>query len=242
MQRYFIENRQINDDLAVITDGDYHHIKHVMRQKIGDHLILNTYDGDVFLGEIKGFDTDKVHIKLIEKRPSKPLSYHLDLALSLTKRDAFEWAIKKATELGVQGIIPLESEHSLIKIKDAEKKLKRYFSLAKESAEQSERSTLPHIYGFSSIQDINLLAYDHLFVAYAREEGRHHLYDELRKIQAKEKSLVLIGPEGGFSKSEIDLLISKGFRTISLGSTILRAETAAMYVAAAFRLILGGSE
>jgi 16S rRNA (uracil1498-N3)-methyltransferase len=156
----------------------------------------------------------------------------------MIKRDGFELALKKMTELGVEGIIPLMTDHSIIHIKDFEKKKIRYQSICKESSEQSERSYLPTIHDLSHLNDLDVSAYDHLFCAHAREQNQT-LKDELKQIHSSDKSLVLIGPEGGFSKKEIELLKKKGFQNVSLGETILRAETAATYVASVFRFMLG---
>jgi 16S rRNA (uracil1498-N3)-methyltransferase len=238
MQRYFIDARQIEGSKVVIKDGDFHHIKHVMRLHLGDSVIVNTQDGDAYRCDILHFEDQKVILEIKEKIESKSLSYHLDIGLTMIKRDGFELALKKMTELGVEGIIPLMTDHSIIHIKDFEKKKIRYQSICKESSEQSERSYLPTIHDLSHLNDLDVSAYDHLFCAYAREQNQT-LKDELKQIHSSDKSLVLIGPEGGFSKKEIELLKKKGFQNVSLGETILRAETAATYVASVFRFMLG---
>ncbi len=238
MQRYFIDKKQINKEIVSISDGDFHHIKNVMRFKPGQQVIVNTYDGEVFLVELTKFDKNHVEALIIKSIERKLLNYHLDLGLSLTKKDHFELALKKVTELGVSGVIPLETERSVVQIKDYEKKKERYISICKESAEQSERNQLPIIYELTNLNNLSINQYDHLFFAYARDD-RKMLKTQFERINQKDKTLVLIGPEGGFSKKEIELLTSKGFESISLGDTILRAETAAMYVASVFRFMVG---
>lgn len=237
MQRYFISKNQINDHLIKIEGSDVHHMRNVMRFSIGNQVIANTNEGEVFLTKITEIDKNYVMLEIIAKEPTQKLGYWLDLGLALTKRDAFELALKKVTELGVHGLVPLTSEFSIIKVNDYDKKRERYMSICKESSEQSERHTLPQIYDLVSLKDIDVSGYDHLFFAYAREEG-NSIYDYIQTINSDDKTLVLIGPEGGFSKKEYQLLVKKGFKSISLGSTILRAETAAMYVASAFRLVV----
>ena len=238
MQRYFIFDQQIEQDLAKIVGKDVHHITHVMRFSVGDQIIVNTYNGDVFLSEIIEFSKLNVVVRLVKKLPTKSLNFQLDLGLALTKKDAFEYALKKVTELGVSGIIPLMTERSMIKVKDFDKKKQRFLTICKESAEQSERHQIPRIDDISKIGQIDVSMYKHLFYAYARHDGLG-LYQVLKEKSLLEKSLVLIGPEGGFSASELELMDKLGFQRISLGSTILRAETAAIYVAGAFRLMAG---
>ena len=238
MQRYFIEKNQIEDSMIKMTGGDVHHIKHVMRLSLKDQVIVNTYDGEAYLTEIETFDKAFVYLNIIEKLKVEPIHFHLDLGLALTKKDAFELALKKATELGVSGFIPLSTERSIIKINDFEKKRARFFTICKESSEQSERSTVPKIYDLMSLKKLSLQDYDHLFFAYARET-KNNLMKTLKTISSDEKSLVLIGPEGGFSKQEVAWLSHNGFKSISLGQSILRAETAAIYVTSIFRFMAG---
>ncbi|MGE4571881.1 MAG: 16S rRNA (uracil(1498)-N(3))-methyltransferase [Candidatus Izemoplasmatales bacterium] len=238
MQRYFIEKNHIEADKVCIYGKDHHHMKNVMRFKPGDQVVVNTYDGFVYLAQILDFAKDYTELSLIKSMEAKNINYQLDLGLSLTKKDAFELALKKITELGVSGIIPLETERSIINIKDYEKKKERYLTILKESAEQSERNQIPLIYDITQIGDLNTKIYDYLFVAYAREDHMT-LKSQLTEIKSSDKVLVVIGPEGGFSKTEIKNLKEKGFVSVSLGDTILRAETAAMYIASVFRFMVG---
>lgn len=238
MQRYFVNDSQISNQFVEIKDGDFHHIKNVMRKNINDEVIVNTYDGQVFLCKISEFQKNIVKLSIIKEIESDKNVFNLDLGLSLTKKDNFELALKKVTELGVSGIIPIETERSVVKIKDFQKKKERFNLLCKESSEQSERTTLPTIYDLQTIDSLDLNKYDHLFVAYARKDNLQ-LKSYLEKINKDDFSLVLIGPEGGFTNKEIKTLVDKGFETISLGNTILRAETAAIYITSIFRYMLG---
>jgi 16S rRNA (uracil1498-N3)-methyltransferase len=172
MQRYFIEQSQIQNQSVEIDGGDYHHIKNVMRLIINDKVIVNTYNGQVFLCRIIEFQKNVVFLKIIKEMPSENNHLNLDLGLSLTKKDSFELALKKTTELGVSGIIPIETERSVVKIKDFQKKKDRFTLICKESSEQSERTTLPTIYDLQTLDSLDLKNYDHLFVAFAREENK----------------------------------------------------------------------
>ncbi|MDA3931300.1 MAG: RsmE family RNA methyltransferase [Tenericutes bacterium] len=238
MQRYFIEQSQIQNQSVEIDGGDYHHIKNVMRLIINDKVIVNTYNGQVFLCRIVEFQKNVVLLKIIKEMPSENNHLNLDLGLSLTKKDSFELALKKTTELGVSGIIPIETERSVVKIKDFQKKKDRFTLICKESSEQSERTTLPTIYDLQTLDSLDLKNYDHLFVAFAREENKQ-LKTYFSDVKKDETTLILVGPEGGFSNKEINLLMENGFKTISLGNTILRAETAAIYITSIFRYMMG---
>lgn len=238
MQRYFINQSNIKENHVRIGEGDFHHIKHVMRLKKGDQLIVNTHEGQAYMCEIDSYMEDYVLLNIVKEIVNHKSSYYLDMGLALTKRDAFELALKKLTELDVHGIMPLNTHHSIIQIKDYDKKKERFRKICKESAEQSERSKLPYIYDLKDLKDMDVSTYDHLLCAYARHDTSN-FYDVLGHISPKDKTLIVIGPEGGFSAKDLNILDDKGFKYISLGQTILRAETAAIYAASAYRFMVG---
>ncbi|MCF7923689.1 MAG: 16S rRNA (uracil(1498)-N(3))-methyltransferase [Candidatus Izimaplasma sp.] len=238
MQRYFIREKNINFPYTEIIGNDMHHIKNVMRFKVGQVVILNTYSGLVYQAKILEITNKSIKLKIIDKVESKFKPVNLDIGLSLIKKDKFELALKKITELGVKGIIPLETEYSIIKISDYQKKLERFKAICKESSEQTQRNTLPDIYDFKKITDLDLKTYDFLFFGYVKEQNIQ-LNSCIDNLDLSKKVLFLIGPEGGFSDQEADYLLEKGFVAVALGNTILRAETAAIYVASVFRFMMG---
>lgn len=238
MQRYFIEKNSIINNEVTISSPDSHHIKDVMRFNLDDELLLNTDDGQVFLAQIKAFNKKDVVLQVIKEFPSNYQPLNLTVALSLIKKDNFELAIQKMTELGVQQIIPLKTKRSIIKIDDPHKKLIRFRTIVKEASEQSERTTMPIISDFVSLQDLDTKLFNHCFFAYERESK--NLFSEcLKQIKATDKTLVIVGPEGGFTEEEISYLINNGFKSISLGKTILRAETAAIHLVSVYRYLYG---
>ncbi len=240
MQRYFVDKQQINENQIIIDNQDCHHIKDVMRFTTLDKVIINTYDGDVYLAEIQEINKKTVKLEIIEKQISNYQPLPLDLGISLLKKDNFELVLQKATELGVRKIIPLNTERSIIKVDDFSKKSIRYQTIVKEASEQSERSVLPVITDYSDLASLDLTIYQHRLFCYAREESLN-IKDELKALKSTDQVLILIGPEGDFSKNEIDYLLSKGFKSVSLGKSILRSETAAIYVVSLIRFLLEDS-
>jgi 16S rRNA (uracil1498-N3)-methyltransferase len=241
MQRYFIDKDLFKDEELILTDSNAHHIKDVMRYKKSDKLIINTFKGKVFLAEIIDFMKKDVVVKIIKEIKSDYKPLNLDLGISLIKKDNFELILQKTTEIGIKKIIPLKTERSIIKIDDFSKKKQRYETIIKEASEQSERSILPIIDDYSDISTLDLIDYDHKFVCYAREDSLT-INEALKLVKRSENVLVLIGPEGGFSLTELTELTEKGFVSVSLGKTILRAETAAIYVASIFRFLWENKE
>ncbi|MGE4378870.1 MAG: 16S rRNA (uracil(1498)-N(3))-methyltransferase [Candidatus Izemoplasmatales bacterium] len=236
MQRYFIDRNQIKENIVVIDGQDVHHIKDVMRNKLNDKLILNTYDGSLYLSTITSIDKKSIVLEIIEEIKSDWKPLNLDLGISLIKKDNFELILQKVTELGVNMVIPLKTQRSIIKLDDFSKKKLRYQTILKEASEQSERTMIPEIADYLNLEDLKNLNYDHKYFCYAREEN-NNIKCILEPFNANESTLVLIGPEGGFSDEEIKSLEKSGFTSISLGKTILRAETAAIYVASIFRYL-----
>ena len=217
MQQYFVDAKLNVGDKYRLDDEILFHLKKVLRKRNGYNMRL-VANGHLYLGELFG-DTAKIQKELFEDRE---LPYDLVLAMALIKNDRFEWAVQKATELGVKRIIPLMTERTQIKDHSQAKRLLRYKKIAKEAAEQSFRLMVPLIDDFKRLEDIETLHFDNKLVAYEREE-QHLLSDDL-----KNDTIVIIGPEGGFSDDEYRRLIENGFVSISLGKRILRAETAAV--------------
>ncbi|XMB72573.1 RsmE family RNA methyltransferase [Mycoplasmatota bacterium WC30] len=234
MQRYFVEDNNINDGLVVISNSDFHHIKNVMRLKINENIIVTSFSGKVFLTRISEYRKNKVILEIVRQEVQNPNTFNLSIAQTLIKRDNFELVLQKITELGISDIYPIKASRSIIKIDNFEKKLVRYNSIIKEASEQSERTKLPLIHDLSTVKDLPYSDFDVVLVAHARESNNNKLSNVLNEIDKTKNVLVLVGPEGGFTKEELTYLADKA-RFVSLGKTILRSETAAIYIASAFR-------
>lgn len=234
MQRYFVHFSSMDQDV-LITGDDAHHMKHVMRMKIGDAIYLSNGE-TTYYAQIKAFSDESVRCeKLDELEESRELEVHVAIAQGMPKADKFEWIIQKTTELGVGEIIPVLSERSIIKIdpKKEEKKIDRYQKIAKEASEQSHRTKIPKIEPFMSFKEFLTHAqkFTHKVVAYeaTKESEKHQLAKVISELKPKDSLIVFIGPEGGISEGELDTLVSNGFIVISLGNRILRTETAPIF-------------
>lgn len=155
----------------------------------------------------------------------------------LPKADKMEWVIQKSVELGVYDITPVEMKRCVVKLKEKDKikKLQRWQKISEVAAKQSGRDRIPHI---NSVININTLCekikgYDLVLVAYENEK-QNSLKEELKKIQkpkdAETKIAVIIGPEGGIDKEEIEIFKKYHAKVVTLGNRILRTETVALNV------------
>lgn len=225
MQRYFV-NKDKNGKF-VFSEQDVFHISKVMRFKINDQLEV-VCDGNVSVVNIDSFNPFAVHVVSMVSG-STELTRDITLFIPLLKSDKAELIIQKATEIGVHSIVFYLSRRSIIKLdqKDFEKKLTRYNMIAKEASEQCHRNLIPEISGIISLSDIKKYQCDNNLLAYELENGATTSFEKALKDEGSIS--VIIGPEGGFEVSEVDLLKENGFKLISLGKRILRVETAAIY-------------
>ncbi len=238
MQRYFVGDEAVNENRIAISGGDFHHIRNVMRMNIGDELVVTTFSGSSFKTRISSFNKGEVVVEIIERLNQSDNTLNISLAQALIRRENFELVLQKATELGVREIFPLKTERQVIKLEDISKKKFRYEAIVKEASEQSERAKMPIIRDLSTIESLPYHEYDHILIAYARHDARE-FKSIISQISSDKKVLVLVGPEGGFSEREIEFLKTKG-QLVLLGDTILRSETAGIYIVSAFRFIWGG--
>lgn len=238
MQRYFIHPTQIQNDSIVLEAGDAHHIKNVMRQKIGDRLLCVLAPNQVFETEILALTDKTVETKIIcERTENHELPVNITIAQGLPKGEKLEWVLQKGTELGMHRYIPLQMERSIVKIDQnkIEKRMLRWQKIIKEAAEQSQRNIIPEI---SSVQTIRTLIidsvqYTHKLIAYEesakKNEYKKNIRNILCNIPAGAHILMVFGPEGGISISEIEMCMQAGFIPCALGPRILRTETAPLY-------------
>ena len=157
----------------------------------------------------------------------------MTIAQGLPKNPKMELIIQKATELGASKIIPVATERSIVKIskEKAAGKIDRWQKIAKEAAEQSGRSNIPLIDGITDFDDIlnSRDEYDKCVMLWELEK-EITLKSFLKRNQKIKSLLVMIGPEGGFSRKETERAKEKGFITVSIGNRILRTETASLAV------------
>lgn len=225
MQRYFVTSN--NNEIIFSTD-DIFHISVVMRNKIND-LIEIVLDSNVYLAKIISFKPFKVEI-VSKIEENHELNGFIRLILCSLRGDKNEFVIQKAVELGVKEIIIVESTRSVSKILDKkDSKLVRYKKIIKEAKEQSKRTFDVNI-DIMSFKDINNLKSDLSIIPYeATNESISNLGIILNECKDKIVN-VIIGPEGGFTKSEVEYCHSLNYKEVSLGRRILRSETASLFI------------
>ena len=229
MQRYFALNEKLE-----LSSSDIYHMYKVMRMKENDKIEV-IYDEVVYLCEITTLSVNSVKLKVLNKKITEDeSSVKVTIAISLVKEQKWDFILQKTTELGVSQIIPLSLSRTLIKLDNNKynKKCERWNKICKEAAEQSHRVTIPNISKQMNINDLVKLDYD-LKIVCSTTDVNKNLKQVLSKHKRYDKILVVIGPEGGISPAEEELLATNGFIKTSLGKFILRVETAPLFVMSA---------
>ncbi|MFZ3576495.1 16S rRNA (uracil(1498)-N(3))-methyltransferase [Virgibacillus sp. DJP39] len=239
MQRYFVPEENWEEDRLIITGDDAHHVIRVMRGSVGDKIICNHPSGYAVLGELVTID-DNVTVSIVKfLQETVELPIHVTIAQGLPKGDKLEYVLQKGTELGASRFIPFTADRSVVKWdqKKASKKMTRFAKITKEASEQSHRNRIPQISSVMSLKELieDTKDYDVKIFAYEEEAKTDSFVSYasvISKLKSKQKIIVCIGPEGGFSNNEVDLLKENNFLSVRIGPRILRTETASLYVLA----------
>jgi 16S rRNA (uracil1498-N3)-methyltransferase len=214
-----------------------HHLGRVLRAQTGQLYELS--DGErVWLGRIENVSRDRVQFALIEELPAVHPSVDLTLLLAVVKFDAFEWAIEKATELGVSAIVPLAAERSeKALLAAAAKRADRWKKILLEASQQSRRVRVPVLSDLAKLELAFASRKDSLRVMLSERATASPLRIVLQGGRAT-NAILAIGPEGGWTDAEFDAAHSCGFVEASLGRLILRTETAVIAALASLNYAL----
>ncbi len=214
-----------------------HHLGRVLRAQPGQLYELS--DGTkVWVGRIELVTRDSVEFSLVEEIPAYQPALHTTLLLSVVKFDSFEWALEKATELGVSRIVPLaaaRSEKALLAA--AAKRAERWKKLLFEASQQSRRVQLPVLESLVKPETAFATYNQGLRVFLSEATDAKPLREVLRNQQAK-AAVLAIGPEGGWTDAEFAAARAAQFQDASLGKLILRTETAVVASLAALNFAL----
>lgn len=223
-ERFFVPQEWIalKANAFSIPAGPLHkQIIHVLRMKTADTISLLPNNGSELECTITDITKTAITGTVIATHIQQPITPHVTVCAAITKRDTFEWMLQKCTELGVSAFIPLHTDRTIKKTPEVHK---RWLEIVKEASEQSGRTTIPVITEPITLAKA-LKKTETMARIFLHEEG------EDRKLPPLQKTMpiaLFIGPEGGFSPSEISLAQEHGVHVLKIGSLVLRAETAAI--------------
>ena len=239
LPRFFISPEQASGPRITVSGEDVRHIAAVLRMKTGDSLLLCDGEGAEYTVRITQVGKTEIRTEIVSRVTQEITSPRVTLGQGLPKSDKMDWIVQKATELGASSIVPLITERTIVKIRDEEKRVSRWQKIAREAAMQSNRSDIPAIGHIVSFKDFlrtePALECPHrgnselgTLLLLPWEEATIPIKNVLREKSGVKSIIILIGPEGGFSKDEADMAMDRGFHLVSLGRNILRTETAAV--------------
>ncbi len=232
MNRFFTDE-PILDNTVTLTDETVHHIKNVLKLREGESVILVKNKKEL-LCHIDKIEKNSIIVSVLkEGESSAENSFSITLFQGIPKGDKLDFIVEKAVEAGATKIVPLKMKRSIAKIegKDVPKKVERLQKIAKSAAQQSGRVVIPQVGEPVTLKQVNWSDFDLKLVCY-EDETKTTLKQVLEEADAPKNIAVVIGPEGGISEDEVAALLEQGFCAVSLGSRILRCETAGLYTLA----------
>lgn len=240
MSRFFVEPSQVSEDgYITITGTDVRHMKDVLRMVKGDTFIVCDSTGTEYSCALKEFaEGTAVGEILSSKAGDTEPRVPCVLLQGVPKGDKMELIIQKNIELGVNKIIPVMMERSVVRFnneKDKDKKTERWNRIAAEASKQCGRLSVPEVEKPVTLKEAVGMVSDAELKMVPYENEQDLRLKALLRGQTPASIAFIIGPEGGFAESEIDFLKECGFTSISLGKRILRTETAGFAVMSAIR-------
>lgn len=246
MRRFFINKTASVGETVLIVGEEAKHIAPVLRMEAGDELILINGTGEELTARINRVSKGEIELTVtgISLCAAEP-SCRVTLIQGMPKSDKLELIIQKCVELGVYCVRPVQTARSVVKGERSAAKLERYNRVSHEAAKQCGRAYAPKVEPAASLQDCALKAFDLVLIAYEGEEEQSlKRVLTARKASLKETAeiAVIIGPEGGFEPSEVEYLLSSNENafSVTLGTRILRTETAGMALLAMLMYELEG--
>ncbi len=237
MHRFYLPPEQCTGPVLFLTSREAHHALRVLRMRRGDPAVVLDGIGHEFICKMEESDRDKVKLAVMEKRDHPPLPCQLTLLQAIPRGKIIETIIQKATELGAARIIPLLTDRVAVRMENQELpgKAEKLQLVAIEAIKQCGAAWLPKVE--PPLSPAAFLARREFFelplVASLQPGSRspREYFESFRAAHAHNpaSACVWVGPEGDFTKAEIDAITANGALPITLGPLVLRVETAATY-------------
>lgn len=233
MRRFFGE---MKDEKVQIVGEEFNHLKNVLRMAVGDEIIVSLNDEFEYICEIQKIEKGRAICKINGKRecegnPKK----NIVLFQAITKGPKFEFIVQKATEIGINKVVPFVSEYVVAKV--SESKRDRLHAICLNACKQCERTKVPEITDVTNVEGIISQFKDFDLVIFANE--RTNIGSKIKQLEKYQNIAVIVGSEGGFSQKEREQFESAGAMTFSLGKRIYRCETASVAMMSLVSILSG---
>jgi 16S rRNA (uracil1498-N3)-methyltransferase len=218
---------EVSGNQAALSGTHADHLVRVLRARVGQEFDI-VASGVVRRGRVSSIGEKRVEFELGEEISAESVSTNVTLLLAIFKFDRMEWAIEKVTELGVARIVPLIASRTDRHLASAAgKRVERWRRIATGASEQSRRTAVPEVVDPTNLRDaVNISS--EVKVVLSEAEQQVSLRKSLSSLSAAHELALAIGPEGGWTQDELELFQKESWTSVSLGPTILRAETAAI--------------
>lgn len=230
MHRFYAPKASFEDDHVILGESESHHLRDVLRHSIGDEVNVFDGEGGEFQCRVESLAKRSAVLAVTGWVEPTALESPLDLTIAATllKGEKIDLVVKKCVELGVTRFVPLNSFRCDVRYKDGEKRQERWHKMAVDAARQCGRATLMRVE-----QPVDFVE----FVASNIDGGNCIIFSERGGVSSdslvpSKKITAFVGPEGGWDDRELDEAREHGISIVTLGGRILRAETAAIAIAA----------
>ncbi len=237
MSRFYVPPECVTIGKIIIRGGELHHARDVMRLATGDAIVVFDGTGKEYHGIIQKVDKEQMTVTIKKTVERKSEGCRLILVQALPKSDKMDLIVEKATELGVERVIPVTTERTVVRpdTKKENLKVERWRKIALIAAKQCGRTTIPEVMPITGFEDsLKALNDSEIKIIPCLYENTKALKEVLREAQGKvlrqqgKSAVIFIGPEGDFVKKEVEAAKAIGAIPVSFGREILRSETAAI--------------
>lgn len=240
MNRFFCPVSNITGDKIVIGDKDQaHHLKNVLRLKAGKKVLVFDENGNEYnciIADLK----NEIRLDIVNKISSgrRKTRIKLSVACAIPKKAKMDDIVDKLVQLGVDRIIPLKTERTIVKLDKAKEgaRLLRWKKIALSASKQSQRNNLAIVEPVKSFAEALALSSEFDLKLIPHLLGSRQSLKEILSRTKPSNILVLIGPEGDFSEKEVQLAVDSGFIPVTLGDLVLRVDTACLAAASFIEL------
>jgi len=243
MRRFFVQPELLRCSCATLSGELFHHIATVLRLKPGAAIILADGCGYEAVAVVKDIGKEGLTVDL---QPFYPVcadngALPVTLCQGLPKGEKMDLILQKATELGVSRLVPFNADRSVARLEGdrLEKRVARWEKIVQESARQSKRSRVPSVGFYGNLQELLQVEEGSLKLLLWEGEKEQGLRETLEKIARPASVSIIIGPEGGLTAAEAAKAEKAGYIPVTLGSRILRTETAGLAVVAILQYLWG---
>jgi 16S rRNA (uracil1498-N3)-methyltransferase len=232
--RFYLSQINPQSPYVFLEGEEHHHLSRVSRIQPQEEIWLFDSSGQSYLARVEEIEKEKTKLLILEEKGRKKARTEISLAQALVKSKKMEFIIQKSAELGITRFLPVMTSRSVVKIEEkVEKKLLRWERIAREAVKQSGNPWVPCISAPIGLKDLIQQAQAAVKLFLSENRGKYLREILIRKGKAPNEDppssvLILVGPEGGWSREEEKFILDNGFEAVSLGKNTLRTETAAI--------------